>query len=216
MACSGVPCDSGPAVDVLAPKESAREEQRHAFDEKEGAREMRIQEVRRGSQISENVRCLMQAVFPPEELVSYERLLELAEQDGVFFQAFFDEEEFSGLAYWMVKDDLVYLFYLAVSPTCQSKGYGTQILNSLKLQNPGKTIVLEAESVREKADNAEQRRRRQVFYERNGFARMGFRTDDGGQIYDIMACGREVGGEEFLEMVRYFAPDIAELMAVID
>ncbi len=177
---------------------------------------MRVQEVRKGSQISENVRCLMQAVFPSEELVSYERLLELAEQDGVFFQAFFDEDEFSGLAYWMAKDDLVYLFYLAVSPSRQSKGYGTQILNSLKLQNPGKTIVLEAESVREPCDNAEQRRRREVFYERNGFALLDFRNDDDGQIYDVMACGRTVAAEELLGLVRHFAPDIADLIKIVD
>ncbi len=177
---------------------------------------LRIQEVRKGSQISENVKCLMQAVFPPHDLVSYERLLDLAEKDGVFFQAFYDEGEFSGLAYWLAKDDLVYLFYLAVSPSRQSKGYGTQILNSLKLQNPGKTIILEAESVREEADNAEQRRRREIFYERNGFSCLDFRTNDDGQIYDLMVFGRQVDGEEFLGLVRHFAPDFAELMSIVD
>ena len=179
---------------------------------------LRIQDVKKGSQLSENVRCLMQAVFPEEELVSYGRLLELAELDGAFFQAFIDDEDdaFCGLAYWFAKDDLVYLFYLAVLPSRQSKGYGTQILNSLKLQNPGKTIVLEAESVREQAGNAEQRRRRKLFYERNGFRLQPFRNDDDGQIYDVMCFGRDIDGSELVELVRHFAPDIAELMQIVD
>lgn len=179
---------------------------------------LRVQDVKQGSQLSQNVRCLMQAVFPEEELVSYQHLLELAELDGVCFQAFVDDEDdaFCGLAYWLAKDDLVYLFYLAVSPSRQSKGYGTQILNSLKLQNPGKTIVLEAESVREQAGNAEQRRRRELFYERNGFRLMPFRNDDGGQVYDVMSFGRDVAGNELVELVRHFDPEIAGLMQIVD
>lgn len=177
---------------------------------------LRIQEVRKGSQISENVKCLMQAVFPEDELVSYRLLLDLSEQDGVSFQAFFDEDSFCGLAYWMEHDGLVYLLYLAVAPTVQSKGYGTQILNSLKLQNPGKTIMLEAESVREAADNASQRRRRIAFYEKNGFEVLDFRANDDGRIYDALAFAGRPSGADFIALLEHFSPEMASAVQILD
>ena len=177
---------------------------------------LEIKEVKENTELAENVRDLMEAVFPEDEIVSYQLLLDMSKKDGAYFQAFFDEGNFCGLAYWLTKDDLVYLFYLAVMPTAQSKGYGTQILNSIKIQNPSKTIMLEAESVREQADNLDQRRRRHKFYERNKFKLQDFRVKEDNTIYDVLSFGNDVTAEQVCDVIGHFAPEMADNIEVMD
>lgn len=177
---------------------------------------LEIKEVKENTKLAECVKDLMEAVFPEDEMISYQLLVDVAKQDGVYFQAFFDEDNFCGLAYWLSKDDLVYLLYLAVMPTAQSKGYGTQILNSIKIQNPSKTIMLEAESVREKADNIDQRRRRHKFYERNKFNLQDFRAKEDNTIYDVLAFGGNVAGDQLTDLIRHFSPEMADAIIIMD
>ncbi len=177
---------------------------------------LEIKEVKENTKLADAVRALMEAVFPEDEIISYQLLLEVAKKDGAYFQAFFDENNFCGLAYWLTKDDLVYLLYLAVMPTVQSKGYGTQILNSIKIQNPSKTIMLEAESVRESADNIEQRRRRHKFYECNKFHLQNFRAKEDNTIYDVLAFGHDVTSEELCGLIRHFSPEMADAIVIMD
>lgn len=177
---------------------------------------MEFRRVRKGSQLSYHVNCLMQTVFPQEELVSYDLLLDYSERDDVDFHAVVDGVEFVGLVYCLVFDEFVYLFYLAVNPDLQSRGYGSRILAELKRRYPGKTIVIELESTSVEADNMDQRIARACFYERNGFTRLPFRVLENGVAYDMFSCGllpREYGPEDFIESMGRF-PEVASTMAV--
>jgi ribosomal protein S18 acetylase RimI-like enzyme len=157
----------------------------------------------------------MQTVFPAEELVSYDLLLDYAERDDVDFDAIIDGVEFVGLSYCLDLDDYIYLFYLAVSPDLQSRGYGSRILAELKKRYPGKTITLEAESTSVDADNIEQRMARACFYERNGFMRLPFKISEEGVIYDAFTCGplpEGFGAEDFINSMAKKFPEIASCM----
>ena len=180
---------------------------------------MQFRRVKKGSQLSHHVNCLMQTVFPAEELVSYDLLLDYSERDGVDFHAIIDGVEFVGLVYCLELDEFVYLFYLAVNPDLQSHGYGSRILAELKKRYAGKTIVLEAESTSVEADNMDQRIARACFYERNGFNRLPYRLEDGGVVYDIFACGllpKEYNAEDLISSMGERFPEIASSMAVCE
>lgn len=173
--------------------------------------------VRKGSQLSSHVNCLMQTVFPPEELVSYDLLLDYAERDGIDFFAVIDGVEFVGLTYCIEFEEYVYLFYLAISPDLQSRGYGSRVLAELKKRYHLKTIVLEAESTDVDADNLDQRLARACFYERNGFSRLAFKIDEEGVIYDVFACGMlpaGFSGDDFIRIMADNFPEIASSMQV--
>jgi ribosomal protein S18 acetylase RimI-like enzyme len=63
------------------------------------------------------------------------------------------------------------VLYLAVDGSLRGKGYGSRVLSQIKAEKPGQRTVLNIEPLDEKAPNAEQRRKRLAFYERNGFQR---------------------------------------------
>ena len=63
---------------------------------------------------------------------------------------------------------MAFVLYLAVNGEERGKGYGSQILDILKSAYVDKAIVLNIEPIDENAPNAEQRKSRLRFYNRNG------------------------------------------------
>lgn len=73
----------------------------------------------------------------------------------------------------MKTEKMVFILHLAVSNEIHSKGYGSKILNHLKVLYRRKEIALNIEPVDEKAEKYGQRIRRVEFYNQNGFFRHG-------------------------------------------
>lgn len=79
---------------------------------------------------------------------------------------------FVGLAITINVKDLVLLDYFAIDKSRRGGGLGTKSLRMLQRHYAGKKFFLEIESVYEKVDNLEERKRRKAFYLSNGMEEM--------------------------------------------
>lgn len=97
------------------------------------------------------------------------------------------DEQWAGFAYVLVGPHLVYVLYLAVSPTLRGQGVGTAVLQAIQQRYPDHVITLSAERPQQKGvTNYAQRLRRQKFYVQNGFKLAGFYSRErAGVEYDF-------------------------------
>ena len=140
--------------------------------------------------------------FPREQHVPYMILMRRVKQGHADFLAFYDQNDYVGLAYCIVYADILYVLFLAVSEKVHSKGYGGQIIDALKMRYKGKRIMLNIEELDESAPNAQQRVRRKVFYERHGFESADFRVVESGAIYEVMVYGGVCTSDEYKTALR--------------
>ena len=136
---------------------------------------------------SSNTRSLYESAFPEEERPPFSILLGM-ENNALYVVE--ENDVFIGLIDTAIYQDQLYIFFLAVEPSMQNKGYGTQILKDVAHKNPGKRIYLSIETMDPKADNYGQRLQRLAFYERNGFYRTGESFDEFGVTYDLLTYNR--------------------------
>lgn len=87
-------------------------------------------------------------------------------------------DDLAGFFFTIDTDFCTYLVYFAVAPSKRSGGIGGKAIRELRGRCGNMPLIFDFESVYEKSDNAEQRRRRRDFYLRNGFheTRWFFRT----------------------------------------
>jgi len=112
--------------------------------------------------------------FPEYERLLFWLLVYKSKKKNSDFYAIYDDSEYIGLLYLTFYKDIVYIFYLAIDPLHQSKGYGSKILQYLRKIYQDKRLLLNIEEVDSSADNYEQRFKRKRFYEKNGFRNTNF------------------------------------------
>ena len=150
----------------------------------------------------EAIHLLYESAFPPDERMPFERVLQKRDA-GVMRLLSVESEsgEFLGFAnITLCLDDVLALNYFASLPERQGRGYGTDVILALKKRYPDRSIVIDIEDDSVECDNAEQRVRRRMFYERLGFFAMPYRLKIFGVPSVIMSSGREYSFEEYSEI----------------
>jgi len=159
-----------------------------------------------------DVKELYEGSFPPEEKVDFYGFF-----SGVFsnFKLFvlYDEAKLVGMAHFCNTKNFIHLNYLAVDKKCQSKGYGTKIISFLKEKFNNKTIVVDVEKEGIKEKNNDVRKRRKVFYHKNGFLDGKYEFDWEGVHMTYMHFG-EINGEEFMKYIVVIFPTIINIKTV--
>lgn len=102
-----------------------------------------------------------------------------------------DGNDAIGLLCVLHTDTYAYLLYLAVSPRCQGKGYGSRTLALFKRMFPDHIRFFDLEAPDESAENAQQRTARIRFYERNGYHLTGDSFESEGVALTIMTDSDE-------------------------
>lgn len=151
----------------------------------------------------QSVRELYEEAFPENERAPFKILLRKSKRRNVDFLAYFDGSLLVGMTYAVRMGDLCYLFYLAVPEALRNGGYGSEILQKLKLLCPGHRIFLAMEEFREDAPNYDMRIRRLGFYERNGFHLIGQKVQEGPEIFELAGTDR-VGGDEYKRLMHRY------------
>lgn len=116
---------------------------------------------------------LYQEAFPDEEKKPEALMEELTNKGKMEMLALVEEGEFIGLAVNMLSDKGVLLDYFAISAERRSGGCGGRAVRALLERFKDQKYIFEIEMQDEKADNAEDRKRRKAFYLRNGLKETG-------------------------------------------
>lgn len=143
--------------------------------------------------------------FPAEERVPWSWLYHQSKKQFIEFIAFYDQDEFVGIAYNVTQKDLTYIFYLAVDPQIRGGGYGGKILADLAKMYQGQRFCLSAEAPDSEADNNETRLRRIAFYQRNGFELSHKTALEKGVKYTMMHRNGNFENAEYQKIIAYFA-----------
>ena len=134
------------------------------------------------------------SAFPEEERPPFEWMMRWKHDT---FYAVYEENTFKGLVDLLLYGDLVYVFFLAISPEFQNQGIGSKVLAEILARYPKERVFLLADEAGEQyADNA-LRKRRLGFYGRNGFRDSGIKVVEFGVRYDMLIARGEVSKEEF-------------------
>lgn len=132
-----------------------------------------------------NINSLAKEAFPPEEYLAPSKLVEMARSESFDFWALLDENRFVGFMVVQLYRSIAYLFFLAISPDCRSRGYGSRAIETLKEKYPNKKQVVDFEMPDETAANHSQREIRRNFYLRNGYKETGFFLSYLGVDYEV-------------------------------
>ena len=165
---------------------------------------LRIESILKKCENFHAIQDLINSAFPPAEQAPIWFLLHRAKKKHIKFNAYYDKESLIGIAYLVIHSQICYVIYLAVDTTVQSKGYGTQILNSIKSDYPNNRIVLGIEEENESAENNEQRKKRRQFYARNGFSSSGILLKFRDTPFDLLIYNGHCTTKEFFELHKKF------------
>ena len=150
--------------------------------------------------------------FPDYERYPFWLLVYKSKKKNSDFYAIYDDSEYIGLLYLTYYKDIVYVFYLAIDPSQQSKGYGSKILQYLSENYKDKRLLLNIEKVDSSADNHEQRFKRKKFYEKNGFKNTNFEIANKDIVYEILYLGEEVFEYEYHALFKSYLGRILNLI----
>ncbi len=110
------------------------------------------------------------------------------------------EDRLVGIAIPVWDDELLYLMYLAVSPSERGRGLGSGIITALRAMFPGRRLFLSAKCEEEGLPTYEEDVARIRFYERNGLSRNGVMGVGSGKLV-TMADGT-MGREEQMRFME--------------
>ena len=113
-------------------------------------------------------------MFTLNERVPFFIINRLAKTDRANCFAIRNGDTFVGMAYCVLYEDIVYIFYLAIEEKLRGQGYGSRILAAIKQMYSDKRIILMAEETTDAYRDVEARLKRKQFYYANGL--MGKRT----------------------------------------
>ncbi|MBR2092753.1 MAG: GNAT family N-acetyltransferase [Candidatus Methanomethylophilaceae archaeon] len=159
---------------------------------------MELVPLREGSPLLEEVSRINEEAFPPFERVSIEEMLSVPGRQGEGFCAIVEGGKAAGFLLYLLRSDVCFLGFLAVSEEMRSAGIGGNTLELLKSKMAGKRIFLNAESPGPEADI---RTRRIGFYARHGLVPCGLRTEFAGTEWTVL-CSGPLSREEYTALMN--------------
>ena len=130
--------------------------------------------------------------FPPEERFPLEILMRLADKGVFTVFAITESENTVGMMVISTNEKAAYICFFAVDKNHRGNGLGSNALSQVCGLYPDKQIVVEIEALDSTASNFAQRKRREVFYLRHGFAHTDRYIRYSGVSYEILFKGAEV------------------------
>lgn len=149
------------------------------------------------------VKRLYKSAFPRNERAPFWLLMKRCETPRDTFYALVEDNEFIGLVYTIKTEKMVYVFFLAIAEEKRGKGYGTEVLKTLREKYSDRAIALMIEDPEdENAENLEERIERLKFYEKNGFRRLSIKINEAGVRYELLGTDDTVTQADFLMMMK--------------
>ncbi|WP_458118524.1 GNAT family N-acetyltransferase [Paenibacillus sp. Z6-24] len=142
--------------------------------------------------------------FPVEEMVPYNKLVEISNDTDHLFYGIYDDDALVGMNYLIVEKDMLYVLYLAIGKGYQNKGYGKAVITEIKNEYLGYRICLNIEEVNPKFINHDQRMKRRRFYQLLGFESQDYLvTNYEGITFETMSINGDVACKEIEAVFDY-------------
>ncbi len=118
------------------------------------------------------------------------------------FNILYIDDTWIGLIYATEYKDIVFVQFLAILELFRSDGYGSKVMDSMRVMHSGKRIVLNIEELDEQAENYQQRIKRKAFYEKNGFSSSGYIVKEPAERLEMLILGGSISKEEIEAMYK--------------
>lgn len=157
-----------------------------------------------GAQYKWQLYDLYDRAFPEQEKKPLQIMENLVADNRMEMLAMVDEDEFVGLAINLIdiEQNRALLDYYAIVPEKRSGGYGSKGLEVLLDRFKNQKYIFEIETQDEKAENAEERKRRKAFYLRNGLKETGLFVNAYNTDFEILTPDGELTFWEYVDFLR--------------
>ena len=157
-----------------------------------------------GAQYKWQLYDLYDKAFPEQEKKPLQIMENLVADNRMEMLAMVDEDEFVGLAINLIdtEQNRALLDYYAIVPEKRSGGYGSKGLEVLLDRFKNQKYIFEIETQDEKAENAEERKRRKDFYLRNGLKETGLFVNAYNTDFEILTPDGELTFWEYVDFLR--------------
>ena len=158
---------------------------------------MELVPLSRGSPFLPDVSRINEGSFPANERVSIDEMLEVGSEDVNGFVAIVRDGTAAGFMLYLVRGDVCFLGFLAVSEGLRSRGIGGEALELLKKRMEGRRVFLNAESP---GLDQDERSRRIGFYARHGLVPCGIHSEFAGTEWTVLCTG-DLSKEEYSSLM---------------
>lgn len=143
------------------------------------------------------IKNLYLAAFPKEERLPWWLLRYWPALGRSELTAYYDGDTSCGFTFTATEGEVLYVMFFAVDGEIRGQGYGSAILDYLKQNNPGKTILLNVELLDENAPNNGERIRRMAFYKKNGFCDTGYNIREVGGVFRVLSSTSKMDADAY-------------------
>ncbi|PAD20763.1 GNAT family N-acetyltransferase [Terribacillus saccharophilus] len=148
----------------------------------------------------EGIKKIYNDSFPIEEMVPFNKLVSISNDTDHLFYGLYDDSTLVGMNYLIVKKDMLYVLYLAISKDYQNKGYGQMAINEILKKYSSYRISLNIEEVNPESLNYNQRVKRKNFYQFFGFESQDYLISNEGVTFETMVINGDVSHQEIREI----------------
>lgn len=135
--------------------------------------------------------------FPKSERMPFPLMVAMSKLWNTDFLSFYEEDTLCGFIYLAHNRKIVFVMFFAVDAALRSKGFGSAILQEIQKKYPTKKIIISIEPCDETAPDIEIRKKRKVFYLRNGYKETGYMIKLAGVVQEIIIANGEFNKSQF-------------------
>lgn len=175
-------------------------------------------EIKENRIYKKSVKKLYRLAFPLNERAPFFIINRLAKTERANCFAITDKDTFVGMAYCVLYEDIVYVFYLAIEENLRGQGYGSRVLVAIRQMYPDKRIILMAEESTDAYKDMEARLKRKQFYYTNGLVELNYKIEEFGVVYDMLGFANNsniVSGQEYMALMQHLWGDAMYRMVYV-
>lgn len=155
-----------------------------------------------GKKYKEDFCALYESAFPVSEKKPWALMEDLVRKKKMEMLVIAENDIFVGLIINMLGENAAILDYFAISPERRCDGCGSRALQAMLERFSGKQYILEVEMQDSDVPNAEERKRRRIFYMRNGLKSTGLYVNIYQTDFELLTLDGCLTFEQYLEILK--------------
>ncbi|MBQ1535918.1 MAG: HAD-IA family hydrolase [Ruminococcus sp.] len=152
---------------------------------------MTLEKIKTGDERTETIKRIYTDSFPENERFGLDNILRLADEGALEVFAIMEKAVTAGMAVCCIHGSTAYICYIAIDKDMRGCGLGSRAVSGICNLYKGKQVVLEIETLDPCAENYPQRKQREGFYLRLGFAHTNKYIRYCGVTYELLFTGTD-------------------------